>query len=262
MESRTQEANMAKYTLSNLTAEQKAIFTADQLETVTTLTKTKGVSESIVSNFIEGVLKATEKEAKAKARAEVNDAKHLEKYLSFKLTNLDDKTKADRFDLAGMVIVNSEKFGQEVVIPRGHDDNAVVVLRKIAEPKTLEAILKSMGAAGKALLAELTDAEKALLLDYEIVLTTKRKHDSRTDMLVKNNSAFVVKIVKAAVVSRFCKIADLAAFLEGVKNAKGERKYQTLDLDDLNKAGQKGDKTAARNGEKYGKYFTCKNIYK
>ena len=251
---------MAKYTLSNLTAEQKAVITDDQMSVITTLSNTTGVTEKVVSDYIADVLKAAEKAVKAKARAEENDAKHLEKYLSYKLTNLDDATKTDRFDLAGMVVVISEKFGKEVVIPRGHDDNAVVVLRKAKEEKTLEQMLKSLATAGKKLLESLTEAEKALVLDYDLVLTTKRKHDSRTDQLVKNNCGFVVKIIKAAVLSRFTKIDDLTSFLEGVKDAKGERKYQTLDLDAMNEAGRKGDKTSARNAEKYGKYFTCKNI--
>lgn len=253
---------MAKYTLSNLTAEQKAVITDEQMSVITTLSNTAGVTDKVVSDYIANILKSAEKAVKAKARAEENDAKHLEKYLSYKLNNLEDASKTDRFDLAGMVVVTSEKFGKEVIIPRGHDDNAVVILRKAEKVKTMEQLLKGLATAGKKLLDELTDAEKATEIDYDVVLTTKRKHDSRTDQLVKNNCGFVVKIVKAAVLSRFSKIDDLATFLEGVVNSKGERKYQTLDLDDMIKAGKKGDKTATRNGDKYYHYFTCKNVIK
>jgi len=230
--------------LSTLTAEQKALITDEQMATLkgleTALVNVAG-ADKLMDSAIKSAIKATENEAKLalkeaekaekKAQRQADkDAKHAEKYISFTTSCKELDIESERNDLKGMVIVNSKKFGTEVVIPSGHDANSIVILRQ-------------------------TNPEGA----YEMVFDTKQKRCARTANLVHNNKTMVAGWIKDAV-SRFNNIFELAEFLKKQVNSKGEAKYNVLDLDLLNEMQNKGDKTAARLAKKYGSYYTVKSI--
>lgn len=227
-------------TLASMTEEQKAMLSEEQMSIVKSMTDSN-VSEKIVSSTIKSMireaekaqklqLKAIENENKKALRAAEREAKHAEKYLSFHTSNEDLEIVDERNDLKGMVIVKSAKFGLEVVIPSGHDNNAVVVLRQIDD-------------SGK----------------YDIAFDTKQKRCARTANLVHNNKALVSDWIKEAV-ARFETIYELVDFLQNQVNTKGEQRYSTLDLDLLNEAQKAGDKASARLAKKYGEYFTMKGL--
>jgi len=231
------------FTLATLTAEQKAMLSVEQFDAIKAVEST--LSEKQVSNLLASMLKEAEKAkkleiekairekeklAKKEARKAENEVKHAEKYLSFHTSNVELEIENERDDLKGMVIVTSKKFGLQVVIPSGHDNNAVVILRQ-------------------------TDENGA----YEMVFDTKQKRSARTANLVHNNKKLVTGWIEEAV-SRFSNIYELVEFLNKQVNNKGENRYNTLDLDILNEAQKAGDKTSARLAKKYGEYFTIKSI--
>lgn len=229
---------------ATLTAEQKALLDEEQLAVIESITgKVPAKNEhSIISamlktaaKLLENEQKAAEREAKKQARIAENLAKYADRNLFFGVEGEDGE---ERNKLDGMVICRSKKFGTEVVFPKGHDNNAAVILRTVAVPMTRE------------------DGEET---DYEMVFDTKNKRTAKNAALVRNNKALVSSWILKAV-ARFPKMNDLTAFLEKQVNSKGEKRFNTLDLDILNKAQQAGDKTSARLAKKYGEYFTIKSL--
>lgn len=227
-------------TLATLTSEQKALLDAEQIEVLTGLEGkvTKQSMHSLINSMLKGAAKIKEnaiKEAERQARKEAkiaeNEAKYAERNLFFGVE--DERNKLD-----GMVICRSKKFGTEVVFPKGHDNNAAVILRTIEGTSTRK------------------DGQTT---DYEMVFDTKNKRTAKNAALVRNNKKLVSSWILEAV-ERFPLMADLTAFLEKQVNAKGEKRFNSLDLDILNEAQQAGDKTSARLAKKYGEYFTIKSL--
>lgn len=252
-------------TLATMTEAQKAMLNEEQLTLLNSMTGS--VSDKIVSSTIKSMLKeaekakkleaaALEKENKKAARAIENEKKHAEKYLSFHTSNVDLGIENERNDLKGMVVVKSSEYGTEVVIPSGHDANAVVVVRQLQKETSYRTLLTNLG------LTELRDSLAHEVLDekvdYEVVFDTKQKRSARTANLVHNNKVLVSGWIVEAI--RFKKIADIVEFLQKQVNSKGESRYNTLDLDILSKAEEAGDKTSARLAKKYGDYFTMKGL--
>lgn len=227
-------------TLATLTADQRALLDDEQVKAIEAIEGkvTKQSVHSLINSMLKGAAKIKEQEAKEAEKQARREAKIAENAAKYAERNLFFGVEDEKNKLDGMVICRSKKFGVEVVFPKGHDNNAAVILRTI----------------------EFTSARKdGQTTDYEMVFDTKNKRNAKNAALVRNNKKLVSGWILEAV-ERFPLMADLTAFLEKQVNNKGEKRFNTLDLDILNEAQQAGDKTSARLAKKYGEYFTIKSL--
>lgn len=227
-------------TLATLTADQRALLDDEQIKAIEAIEGkvAKQSVHSLINSMLRGAVKIKEQEAKDAEREARRQAKIEENLAKYADRNLYFGVEDERNKLDGMVIVNSAKFGTEVVFPKGHDNNAIVILRTMETP------------------VKRADGQET---DYEMVFDTKNKKNAKNSALVRNNKKLVAGWIREAV-ERFPKMDDLTAFLRKQVNNKGEKRFNELDLDILNKAQQAGDKTSARLAKKYGEYFTNKSL--
>lgn len=171
--------------------------------------------------------KAEKKAANKLERSEKRAARQSLENFGFVLK---DDEGLSEYNKLGARIVKSSKFGRMIEVHRGHDNNAVYFAREIE------------GGA-----------------KIEIGANTRGKKCTKNIILVSNNRDTVIEWLKMAF-TKFSTFDEAVSFLASSMTKSGKAKFQTFDLDELNRLQQDGDKAAARMAKELGALYTSKGI--
>lgn len=235
MEESNKEHKMAHYSINTLTEAQKALLGVDgiaQLKKIAEALSAIPDSEKLVSDAIGNAIKSAEADLRKAKRVADSREKNFKNNLIFSVAGIDD-TDDEEYKLKGITIIHSKKNGDLVKVTGGHDSNAVGVVRKVE------------ASSGK---------------DYEVILDTKQKRNSKNYLLVKGNSNVVLGWFKEAVLDRFESFDNLISWLKSLQKANGEKKINVIDLDSLVALGKGGDKSAEKKSRALSDLYHIKGI--
>lgn len=171
--------------------------------------------------------KAEKKAANKLERSEKRAARQSLENFGFVLK---DDEGLSEYNKLGARIVKSSKFGRMIEVHRGHDNNAVYFAREIEGGTKIE-----------------------------IGANTRGKKCTKNIILVSNNRDTVIEWLKMAF-TKFGTFDEAVNFLASSMTKSGKAKFQTFDLDELNRLQQDGDKAAVRMAKELGALYTSKGI--